>query len=142
LLQIFDLVRFISEYSLIFITGQEETGLRYQIYRGQDVEASDTAILTSDPNLGQGWFYLAKRNNKSHQLLKLYPFLIASGKDMDLEKEGVQSDAALLDRFSSSRIYYLATILWKDFFREDDDLLADFFYNYEKSLGSKAKITQ
>lgn len=143
LLRVFGFIRFISKYNLIFITDQDGDQYRYQIYQGQEIKESDTLVkLGGANNPGEGWFYLSRGDGENRRLLKLYPFLIAWGKDIDLAIEGVQSDAALLDKFSSSRIYYLATVLWESFFRQDDSLLADFFYNYEMSLGKKIKQKQ
>jgi len=143
ILQIFEVIRFIGKYDLIFITRQDKSEYQSRIYRGQEIRNSDMPLhMSNDASIGEGWFYLARGEDKNRRLLKLYPFLIAWEKDIDLTVEGIQSDAAFLDKFSSSRIYYLATVLWEIFFRQDENLLKDFFYNYEMPLGLKIKEEQ
>ena len=137
LIKILEFLQFVSRYELIFIKEQSKTGMRFQIYKGQTIIEGEALVKIGEENKGDNWFYLSKITQKERRYLKLYPFLIAWEKDIDLTIEGIQNDAALLDKFSSSSIYYLATLLWKNFSREDEGLLADFFYNYEKSLDRK-----
>lgn len=137
LLQVFDTLRFLANYELIYIIRQEGDRYFYQRYCGQDISIAEEPLQkVNGESLGDGWFYLTREQNKS-RMLKLYPFLIAWEKDTDLELSGSQNDAALLDKFSNSRVYYLATVLWESFARQDDALLADFFYNFKRTLEMK-----
>jgi len=137
-LRIFELLSFIEDYELIYLQSKNKTEYKYQVYKGQNISAVEKNIpgLSKDYK-GEGWFYLVGGEGKKQRLQKLYPFLIALEKDSAIGIDGIQYDAALLDKFTSSKIFYLATLLWENFAREDEGLLADFFYNYEKSLGEK-----
>jgi len=138
LLQIFNELRFISNYDLIHITRQEGNAHYYQRYRGQQVVEIDEPIR-SDESLGDDWFYLAKGKPRDFKLLKLYPFLIAWDKDTDLNLPGMQSDAALLHNFSDTTIEYMATVLWETFLIETESFLADFYYSFERPLRMKQR---
>jgi hypothetical protein len=141
LLTVFDYFSFISNYVLINISRQEGNKHSYQIYRGTQIKEAAEPLLT-DPPLGEGWFYLAKGKVDTQKILKLYPFLVAWEEDIDDLTVGIQSDAALLDKFSNSNIFYLATVLWKSISLNDEAHLADFFYTFERALDQKRRLAR
>jgi len=136
LLEILSKLRFLSGYNLIFISEINQNQCKYQVYRGTIIKEGD--MIINDSNLREGWFYLFPKNSdRDQEFLRLYPFFFGWSKETLVSRTSEVKDAALLDKFTSARIYYLATVVWQAFMVEDETLLAEFFYNYEKALDVK-----
>jgi len=136
LIEFLSRLRFLSNYNFILISEVSQSQCRYQVYRGTSIKEGD--VLINNSNLKEGWFYLFPKDNvHGQEFLRLYPFFFGWTKETLASRILEAKDAALLDKFTSARIYYLATVAWQAFMVEDETLLADFFYNYEKALEVK-----
>ncbi|MBN8655652.1 MAG: hypothetical protein J0M11_07945 [Anaerolineae bacterium] len=127
---------FIAKYDLILVTQSTSNQLMYQKYRGTSI--TNEKASNDPPELKDGWFYFFRRSDiRKGDFLRLYPFFFGWSQKLNIEAEIYPKDAALLDKFTSARIYYLATVAWQRFLVDDEALLADFYYNYEKALNIK-----
>ena len=138
---------FFQKYELVLNSGKINNKTNLVIYRGsKPVEQQLDEI--SELEKGLGWFFIRQTNPKRKTLLKLFPFLLSYKGYKQKDEESTYTDeddfddAAIFDTFSSKRIYYLATVLWKKYFLEDESILAEFFYAFEKSLQEKQRNKQ
>ena len=123
---------FLRNYDLIRIRWTEAGDYWYDIYTGLQVMSPSQPLRVEEP-LTEGWFYLAKQENK---FLELHPMIVFWEKELArAEKERVQ-DAAIFDRFRRTSVDYLATVLGERFNLTDRTLIAEFvhtvYYSIEK----------